>query len=94
MGSESRELYERARKVIPRGVNSAMRTLDLAGLGVTDLEVEYARLCSELIPSVEQSVQFMTGSEGHRPCSAGSEHSSALTPATTVSTCRPRSRPI
>lgn len=30
MGSESRELYERARKVIPRGVNSATRLIGTA----------------------------------------------------------------
>lgn len=37
--------------------------LDLVGLGVTELEVEVARLTAELIPSVEMSITTMSGTE-------------------------------
>lgn len=44
-------------------VRSSMGELDLVGLGVSELEVEVARLTAELIPSVEMSVNTMSGTE-------------------------------
>src|SRR3546814_17282588 len=40
-----------------------MGNLDLVGLGVTELEIEVARLTAELIPSVEMSISTMSGTE-------------------------------
>jgi len=44
-------------------VARATADLDLVGLGVTELEVEVARLVAELIPSVEMSISTMSGTE-------------------------------
>ena len=38
-------------------------TIDLIGLGVSELEVETARLVADLIPSVEMSITTMSGTE-------------------------------
>ena len=42
---------------------AALGDLDLIGLGVTELEVEVARLTAEIIPSVEMSISTMSGTE-------------------------------
>ncbi len=44
-------------------VEGALGDLDLVGLGVTELEIEVARLTAELIPSVEMSISTMSGTE-------------------------------
>jgi glutamate-1-semialdehyde-2,1-aminomutase len=44
-------------------VAAALGDLDLIGLGVTELEVEVARLTAEIIPSVEMSISTMSGTE-------------------------------
>jgi len=44
-------------------VARSMDEIDLVGLGVTELELEVARLVAELIPSVEKSVTTMSGTE-------------------------------
>lgn len=44
-------------------VSAALGDLDLVGLGVTELEIEVARLTAELIPSVEKSITTMSGTE-------------------------------
>jgi glutamate-1-semialdehyde 2,1-aminomutase len=41
----------------------SLEGLDLIGLGVTELEVEVARIVAKLIPSVEKSVTTMSGTE-------------------------------
>lgn len=50
-----------------RRVSAAIRAtlddIDLVGLGVSELEVECARLVAELIPSVEMSITTMSGTE-------------------------------
>ena len=48
---------------INRAVQDSFNSVDLVGLGTTELEVECARLVSELIPSVEMSITTMSGSE-------------------------------
>ena len=44
-------------------VQRSLGDLDLVGLGVTELEIEVARLPAELIPSVEMSISTMSGTE-------------------------------
>ena len=44
-------------------VQRSLGDLDLVGLGVTELEIEVARLTAELIPSVEMSISTMSGTE-------------------------------
>lgn len=44
-------------------VIAAQGDLDLVGLGVTELEIEVARLTAQLIPSVEKSITTMSGTE-------------------------------
>ena len=44
-------------------VTRSLGNLDLVGLGVTELEIEVARLTAELIPSVEMSITTMSGTE-------------------------------
>lgn len=44
-------------------VAASLGSLDLVGLGVTELEVEVARLTAQLIPSVEMSITTMSGTE-------------------------------
>jgi glutamate-1-semialdehyde-2,1-aminomutase len=44
-------------------VARSLGDLDLVGLGVSELEVEVARLTAQLIPSVEMSISTMSGTE-------------------------------
>lgn len=44
-------------------VTRSLGNLDLVGLGVTELEIEVARLTAELIPSVDMSITTMSGTE-------------------------------
>jgi len=44
-------------------VIQSLNGLDLVGLGVSELEVEVARMVAKLIPSVEKSVTTMSGTE-------------------------------
>lgn len=48
---------------VEEAVRNSMGELDLVGLGVSELEVEVARLTAEMIPSVEMSVNTMSGTE-------------------------------
>lgn len=48
---------------VDRAVADALGGLDLVGLGVTELEIEVARLTADLIPSVERSITTMSGTE-------------------------------
>ncbi|MGC0252370.1 aspartate aminotransferase family protein [Pseudactinotalea sp. Z1748] len=44
-------------------VAETLGTIDLVGLGITDLEVQAAQLVHDLIPSVEMSITTMSGTE-------------------------------
>jgi glutamate-1-semialdehyde 2,1-aminomutase len=48
---------------ISDAVSRTFGQIDLVGLGVSELEVECARLVAELIPSVEMSITTMSGTE-------------------------------
>lgn len=48
---------------ISAAVSRTFGTIDLVGLGVSELEVECARLVADLIPSVEMSITTMSGTE-------------------------------
>lgn len=48
---------------VSEAVAESLKAMDLVGLGVSELEVEVARLVAELIPSVEKSVTTMSGTE-------------------------------
>ena len=48
---------------VTAAVTESLKGLDLVGLGVSELEVEVARMVAELIPSVEKSVTTMSGTE-------------------------------
>lgn len=48
---------------VSSAVAATFDQLDLVGLGVTELEVECARLVAKLIPSVEMSITTMSGTE-------------------------------
>lgn len=48
---------------IGEAVSRTFGTIDLVGLGVSELEVECARIVAELIPSVEMSIATMSGTE-------------------------------
>ncbi|MAP63496.1 MAG: aspartate aminotransferase family protein [Microbacterium sp.] len=48
---------------VNEAVTRSLGNLDLVGLGVTELEIEVARLTAELIPSVEMSITTMSGTE-------------------------------
>lgn len=48
---------------VAQAITDTLGTIDLVGLGVTELEVECARLVAELIPSVEMSITTMSGTE-------------------------------
>ncbi|GAA1953894.1 aspartate aminotransferase family protein [Microbacterium aquimaris] len=48
---------------VNEAVTRSLGDLDLVGLGVTELEIEVARLTAELIPSVEMSITTMSGTE-------------------------------
>jgi glutamate-1-semialdehyde-2,1-aminomutase len=49
--------------LIAEAVHGALDDVDLVGLGVTEREVEFARLVTELIPSAEQVITTMSGTE-------------------------------
>jgi glutamate-1-semialdehyde-2,1-aminomutase len=49
--------------VVNDAVRLALDGIDLAGIGVTDIEIELAELVCELIPSAEQMVASSSGSE-------------------------------
>ncbi|WP_217702934.1 aspartate aminotransferase family protein [Microbacterium tenebrionis] len=48
---------------VSSAVAAALEDIDLVGLGVTELELEVARLTARLIPSVEMSISTMSGTE-------------------------------
>lgn len=48
---------------ISDAVSKTFGTIDLIGLGVSELEVETARMVADLIPSVEMSITTMSGTE-------------------------------
>ncbi len=48
---------------VDAAVAETFGTLDVVGLGTSELEVECARLVAELIPSVEMSITTMSGTE-------------------------------
>jgi len=48
---------------VTEAVHQALQERDLVGLGVTDLEVECAELLNQLIPSAEQTILTMSGTE-------------------------------
>ena len=48
---------------VDRAVADTFGVIDVVGLGVTELEIECARLVADLIPSVEMSITTMSGSE-------------------------------
>lgn len=48
---------------VDSAVAGALGNLDLTGLGVSELEVEVARLTANLIPSIEMSISTMSGTE-------------------------------
>ncbi|MEV0155817.1 aspartate aminotransferase family protein [Micromonospora sp. NPDC050686] len=49
--------------VVNGAVRDALGGLDLTGIGVTDIEIELARLVTDLIPSAEQMIASTSGSE-------------------------------
>lgn len=48
---------------VDSAVTRALGNLDLVGLGISEMEIEVARLTAKLIPSVEMSISTMSGTE-------------------------------